>query len=520
MATGTLVSRVLGLVRTAMLTAVFGIGLAGDAWYFSNTLPNFFYIVLSAGVLNAVLIPQITRALGSPDGGKEFVDRLVTMAMALVLAVAVVATLASPLLVKAISGFEGPTEKLAILFAYVCLPQIAFYGLYAILSNILNAYDKFGAVMWTPALANVVQIAGLWWFLHEWGMQRDPGTWTGPMVWVLAGSATLGIAVQAFALIPTLRANGFRWTPRWGTQGLGAVSRMTLWTLTALLIQQAGGFFNTWVMNTVRTRPGNDAVAATAAQANAFQVFMLPHSLITVSILTALFPALSRALQRFRIRESRDLLMKGLTTPAVLVIPASVAMAVLAHPLVRVIFPGLNDREATDTAWILAVMALGTLAFGITTWQQRYCFAREEGRLNLWLQLLLTLIQVVFAVLALTVVPGTMSVLMIAAGQTIGNGVVALLFMWIADRQLAGLPLGDAFRLWTRLTLASVAAGVAAGVIVWLTWGWSGWAIQVAVLLVAAAVFVALFFGFARLMRIREVFDLMRPMLRRLKLAG
>lgn len=517
MASGTLVSRVLGLVRTAMLTAVFGISLAGDAWYFSNTLPNFFYILLSAGVLNAVLIPQITKAMSHPDGGQDFVNRLVTIALTLIGAVTVVATACAPLLVRAVSGFTGPAERLAIFFAYVCLPQIAFYGLYAVLSNVLNARNKFSAVMWTPALANVVQIAGLVAFLVMWGSHRQPGTWTAAMVWTLAGTSTLGIAIQALALIPGLRATGFRWRPRWGLAGLGAASRMTLWTLTALTIQQAGGFFNTWVMNTVRTRPGNGEVAATAAQANAFQVFMLPHSLVTVSILTALFPSLSRAIQKVRLREARSIVAKGLTLPAVAVIPMSLALAALSQPLVRVIFPGLNPQEVDDTAAILSMMAIGTLSFGVATWQQRYCFAREDGRLNLWLQVLLTVVQVVFAVLGLVAFPGRYTVLSIAAGQTIGNTVIAVVFLMVANRQLAGLPLASTVRLWARLTLAGGLAGLAGWLVAWGGSGWDGWMAQVGVLVLGGIVFAVTFLAMVKLMRITEVDELLGPIVRRLR---
>ena len=139
MAAGTLVSRVLGLVRTSLLASVVGLSLSADAFAVANTLPNYVYILLSAGVLNAILIPQITKAMKRPDGGQDFVDRLLTASLALIAVVTLAATLAAPWLVSATSDLAGPAHQLAVFFAYICLPQIMFYGLYAVLGQVLNS---------------------------------------------------------------------------------------------------------------------------------------------------------------------------------------------------------------------------------------------------------------------------------------------------------------------------------------------------------------------------------------------
>ena len=201
MAAGTMVSRVLGFVRTFLLTAVAGgTSLALDAFQAANTLPNVIFILLSAGVLNAILIPQITKAMKQPDGGQDFVDRLLTASFGVVLIVAVLATVTSPWLLDLYFSASGATRQLTVLFGFIVMPQIFFYGLYAILGQVLNARSQFAAFMWSPVLANLIQIAGLVWFLVQWGSHPDPATWTGEMVWVLAGFTTLGIAVQGLFL--------------------------------------------------------------------------------------------------------------------------------------------------------------------------------------------------------------------------------------------------------------------------------------------------------------------------------
>ncbi|MBE3075775.1 MAG: murein biosynthesis integral membrane protein MurJ, partial [Actinobacteria bacterium] len=95
MAAGTIASRVLGVVRASMQLAVVGTLLAGDAWDVANTLPNIIYLLLAGGVLNAVLVPQITRAASHADGGREYVDRLLTIAITGIAVVAVGFTLAA-----------------------------------------------------------------------------------------------------------------------------------------------------------------------------------------------------------------------------------------------------------------------------------------------------------------------------------------------------------------------------------------------------------------------------------------
>lgn len=518
MAAGTMVSRVLGLVRQSMLTACVGLSIAGDAFQVANTTPNYVYILLSAGVLNAILIPQITKAMKNADGGQDFVDRLLTAAFLLVGAVTVIATLCTPLIIRATTNFSGDAFKLAVMFGYVCLPQIAFYALYAVLGQVLNTRNKFAAFMWTPVLANVIQISGLAYFLWRWGRLGPDAVWSWTMVWVLAGSTTLGIVVQGLALIPPLVRSGFRWRPRfgWRGHGFGSTTKMLGWTFTALLIAQLGGFVVQWIITWVVRR--NPHVPGVLARDNAFLLFMLPHSFVTTSILTALFPRLTRAFQEADRSSQRRLMRQGLEMPAVLVFPMSAGLIALSFPIFRVLFPGLHPHEAAAEAWILAAMALGTMAFGVTTLQQRYCFAREEGRKNLWLQVLLTAVQVGVACLAF-VVPARWAVVTIALGQTLANTVAGVAFVLVARRDLGGIGLHHTVRLYVRLIFVSTLAGL-------MAWGASEALVGLGESLVLAlgrlalggAVFGLAFLGWSRVFHIREVLEVITPVLRRLRI--
>ena len=214
---GSVASRVLGMVRNGLITAIIGAQLAGDAFSLANTLPNVLYVLAAGGILNAVLIPSLARAMKLEDGGQEFTDRVITVALAGMALITVVVMAGAGGFVWLLARNSSPQFKdLALAFSLICLPQIFFYGLFALLGQVLNARGQFGAFAWAPFIANVVAVAGLVLFLVVFGQPhhvgpnrqqqpRDPSEWTGPMIWLFAGSATLSVVVQALSLVPALR---------------------------------------------------------------------------------------------------------------------------------------------------------------------------------------------------------------------------------------------------------------------------------------------------------------------------
>ena len=233
---GSVASRVLGVVRNGLITFIIGAQLAGDAFSLANTLPNVLYVLAAGGILNAVLIPSLARAMKLEDGGQEFTDRVITVALAGMALITVVVMAGAGGFVWLLARSSSPQFKdLALAFSLICLPQIFFYGLFALLGQVLNARGQFGAFAWAPFIANVVAVAGLVLFLVVFGQPhhvgpnrqqqpRDPSEWTGPMIWLFAGSATLSVVVQALSLVPALRRTGFHYRPRWGLRESGSVA--------------------------------------------------------------------------------------------------------------------------------------------------------------------------------------------------------------------------------------------------------------------------------------------------------
>jgi len=514
MASGSLVSRALGIVRNALLGACIG-GMTGasSAFQTANTLPNTIFFLLSSGVLTAILIPQITRALAREDGGKDAIDALLTAAFALVGAVTVVATaLAGPLIV--LFGLKGAVRDLGIAFAYLCLPQIFFYAAYAIWSQVLNVQGRFGLVMWTPALANVVQIAGMVIFLAQYTAQAPAERWTPGMIWLLAGTSTLGIAVQALVLWPALRRTGYRWRPNLHLRGHGFRSsgKVAGLMVLAVIVAQLGGAVTQAAINTVseRARLGGASVPGINVYFLAFQIFMVPHGIVTVSILTALLPGMTRSTQRGDLDALRADVDRGLTLPLLAMVPLTAAAVALAVPGCRLLNPGLDEASVRAIALAFSLMALGLVPYAVAGLQQRYATAREDGRTYLWFQGIVTGLQLAAAALIL-VLPDAWGVPAVSLGQTVSNAIAALVFLRLAQRQLGGLPLRRLTGLTGRLGLASVAGGVAAwaavlGVQAGLG---SGLLAAAAALAAGASAFGAVFLAGVRVLRIWELRELL-----------
>ena len=159
MAIGTVASRITGFLRTATLVAVLGVGGVRQAFEVSNTLPNSLYDLLLGGVLTATLVPVLVQARAKNED-EAYAQRLLTLlllALTALTALTALAIVAAPTLVGWYSTTSDPAElDLAVTWARFFLPQILFYGAFAMVGAILNTRGRFAAPVWAPVLNNVV----------------------------------------------------------------------------------------------------------------------------------------------------------------------------------------------------------------------------------------------------------------------------------------------------------------------------------------------------------------------------
>ncbi len=509
MASGSLVSRILGVVRNSMLFAIFAYSAPSNAWTVATTLPNMVNLLLAGGVLNAVLVPQITKAAAQRDGGKEYVDRLLTLTLLLMAGITLVCLPLAPVLVKLYaSDFDQPTFALAVAFALICLPAIFFYGLYTMLGQVLNARGQFGAFMWSPVLCNVIWVIGIALFMLQFGTEPARRLdWTSPMVWLMAGTLTVGVAAQALVLIVPLLRGGFRYRPRFDFRGAGlrSAGRVAGWTFASVALSQVSFLVVSQVLTRVDAHDPN-----LFGYQNAFLLFMTPHGLITVSLVTALFTRLSTAAHRQDRARMRADVDSGLRLIVVAMIPITVVVFALGTVGLQVLFPGNTAAESQSLAHLMMAMMIGLVPLGVLYLVQRTFFAFEDARTPFFLGLVNSGF-VIVATLFCLFVPSSSRALAASLVQGLGNVFAAGLGLIAVGLLLKGLSIGPAIRSLVRSLAASLPAGFIAWLVAWLADALIPGRIgAVVALLVGGLVFVICYSAIARRVHLKELDELMR----------
>ena len=226
MAAGTLLSRVLGFVRTALLAVAIGqTTLIADVFEKANTIPNVIYLLLAGGMFNVVLVPQLIKAAKRPDRGADYTSRLLTLTTVILAAFTLLLTaMAYPIVMALTRGWTEPMLVLGAAFAAWTLPQIFFYGLYAVVGQILNANARFGWYMWAPVLNNMIAITVIISFIITFGSYSATDDqmveWTTQQTIWLAAGHTAGIVAQALLLLWPLSKLGMKIRPKFGIRGI------------------------------------------------------------------------------------------------------------------------------------------------------------------------------------------------------------------------------------------------------------------------------------------------------------
>ena len=402
MGLGTIVSRITGFIRNLLLVAVLGTGVLGDAYNVANTTPNIIYNLLIGGALSAVFVPQIVKSFRDADGGSTYVSRLVSLLTTALFVITAVAMIVAPLFISIYApSFSGRSRDVTIAFALYCLPQILFYGLFGLLGQVANAKEKFGPMMWAPIANNLVVIALFAYFLSvtdEISLQ----TITDGQVRVLGIGTTLGIALQALILIPTIASSGLkiRFRTDWRGVGLDKAIRLASWMFLFVLISQLGFL----VTVNLATRAGVAAGVAYGVgytpYANAYLILLLPHSIVTISIVTALLPRLSNFAIDKKLDEVRNLISTALRYVGIITVPASFFFLLFGERVAEALFFGISEDSAIYIGRLLSAMALGLIPLSINLVFIRGLNAFENTKFQVLSNLVINAVAVVLSLVA------------------------------------------------------------------------------------------------------------------------
>ncbi|WP_330333464.1 murein biosynthesis integral membrane protein MurJ [Streptomyces sp. NBC_00536] len=476
MAAGSIVSRATGFVRSAVVVAALGTGLLGDSYAVANTVPNILYMLLIGGALNAVFVPELVRAAKEHrDGGAAYTDRLLTACTVALVVLTAAAVFCAPLIVSAYTGADGARASTTVALARYCLPQILFYGLFTLLGQVLNARGRFGAMMWTPVLNNVVIIGVFGLFLHlSHGSRGGVDGLTPADARLLGWGTTAGIVVQALALIPSLRAARFRWRPRfdWRGSGLARPLRNAGWLVMLVLTNQIAY----WVVTRLSTTTGREAAleglaggAGYTAYSNAYQLWIVPQGIITVSLVTALMPRMSAAAADGDLGRVRRDVSYALRTSAAVVVPAAALFAALAPWVMGSVFEygrtGPADIEVM--AGMLIAFAPGLIAFSGQYVLSRGFYALSDTRTPFFLNLVIAVLNGALSAAAYFLLPPRWAVTGMAAAYSLALFAGAAVTAYALSRRLGPRAGGrarrraGALRTHLRLLVACLPAGAA-----------------------------------------------------------
>ncbi|WP_255455979.1 MULTISPECIES: murein biosynthesis integral membrane protein MurJ [unclassified Corynebacterium] len=378
MAIATLFSRITGFLRNVVIVTTLGSAIS-SAFNTANTLPNLITEIVLGAVLTSLVIPVLVRAeKEDPDRGERFVRQLFTLATALLGSITIISVLAAPFLTRLMLKSDGKVNVIqATNFAYLLLPQIIFYGLFALLMAVLNTKGVFKPGAWAPVANNVIGLAVMlaYRFLPGQLSPSEPASLSDPHILLLGLGTTLGVVVQMLILLPAIRRSGISLKPLWGIDArLKEFAGMALAIVVYVAISQFGYSITTRIASSA------DGGAPNIYQ-QAWLLLQMPYGIIGVTLLTAIMPRLSRnAADGDNNAVVKDLVLGSKLTYLAL-IPIVVFFTAFGTPIATGLFAygEFDHHDATILGMTLSFSAFTLLPYATVLLHLRVFYAREEA---------------------------------------------------------------------------------------------------------------------------------------------
>ncbi len=527
MAAGTVVSRASGFIRSALLVLALGGVLRADLFTIANTIPNMVYILVAGGVFNAVLVPQLVRRIkDDPDGGDAYASRIITLSALFLAAVTVVLMVLAPVLLRLYLDDDYLEPALAAHLESIvdltrwCLPQVFFYGMYVLIGQVLNARGRFGPMMWAPIANNVIAVVMLVAYLLAFGAATEPQTLaalSSSQEALLGIGSTVGIAAQFIVLVPYLSASGFTYRPRFDFRDpeLKKTLSLGVWTVLFVIATQLA------YMYVVKLASGGAAAGGTGytVYSTGLLLMMVPHSIVTVSLATAILPRISSLAHEGDLRGVGRTVGSTLGTALALVLPFAVLVPIIASDVANGLF-GWGSTDPQSFAPTIALFGPALVPFTVHYFMQRGFYSLEATRRVFYIQCAVALTNVVAAHLLVGARPPIDTAPMLVLANLLSYLVGSMISFTVLRRTLGELQGAQLMRFAVRMALVLVVAAA-------VTWG-AEWAlsglgeephplVSVARGAVSGLLGCAVILVGARLLRIREVTSLVDTVAARLR---
>lgn len=513
---GTILSRVTGVVRLAVIAAALGIAESRlpDTYNLANSVPNVIYELVLGGVITSIFVPLFVELLEKEERERawEVISAILNVSLLVLTAITLLGILLAPWIAhfyaSRLEGQELALQQETItFFLRLFLPQVVLYGLYFIVAGIMNAHKKFAAPMYTPIVNNLVVIAAFVLFREMYGAVTLAEA-TTPQLLLIGLGTTLSVAPMGLLLLPNLRKLGrYRATLALDHPSVRTLARLAVYAVGFVLANQVGFVVVQWL--------ANEQQGGFSAYINASTFFLLPIGLFTWSITTALVPSMSEHAVHERWSDFRKRLSVGIRASTFLMFPAAVGLFILARPIIATLLEhGITTQVSTDlVAAVLRFFVLGLLQFAIFQLLIRGFYAMQDAKTPFVVNCVVVALNIAINVpmFAWLRVKG------LAAGQGIAYTVGMLLLARLMARRLNGMEGARIASSAARIAVAS--AGM--GVVVWagaralddvLTATNS--IVQLAGLTVVVAAGAGSYLALARLLKVEEL-HYVRGLLRR-----
>ncbi len=494
-----LASRALGWLRLLVIGSQFGASRELDAYFAAFRIPDAIFQLVVAGALSAALIPvfQGYRAREQEQEAWRLASSVINLVVIALAGVSLIMIILAPLIVPAVTpGFDAPTTELTIRMTRVMLLSPVFIGMGAVVSGILNSYERFAVPAIAPLLYNLAIIAAAILLAPIMGVEGlAVGVAVGSLAHLVIQLPNLARVGQRYDLTISLRHPGVRrvaWLMGPRTLGLAAV--------------QVNFIASTILASTLPE-------GSVTAYNYAFQLMQVPVGVVGVSIAIALFPRMSRDAALGRVREVRAQLAQALRVLVFVAAPLTAIMIVLRDPLTAVFFQyGLFSAQSTQrTAQALLFFTIGLGAQVLVPVLARSFYALQDTRTPvLW-----AIVAVALNVPLMAWLVGPMGVDGLALALSVTATLEVIGLIWALRGRLGGID-GAAI---VRSVVRSAAAGTAAALLMLgalqLTEVWVGGLLANALgrlmaLLVLAALGGVIFLVVAGSLRSPEIGELRR----------
>lgn len=487
-------SRILGLVREMVLANQFGTTSTMDAYVSAFRIPDLLFLVVIAGSFGAAFIPVFGEyiAKGDEERAWRLASAVLTWAGIVVLALSlIIFVFARPLMGIVAPGFDEETTTLAVDLMRILLLSPIFLGTGIAFKGILEAQHQFTWPAFAPLIYNVAIIIGAIGFAPTYGIQA------------VAWAVILGALGHMLIQLPSVLRSGLVFRPTLNRQvdGLAEVGRL----LGPRIIGLAAFQVNFIAINAFASTLTSERVSALNYS---WQLLMLPHGVLALSISTVIFPTLAELYSTGDDAGFRSTLDRTLRPLLFLSIPASAGLFLVREPIARLIYEsGTFDERSTElVAAPLAWFAAGLVGYALTEILTRVFYATRDTRTPVITGVLTVIANLLLCALLI----GSLGHSGLALALSVTTGAEAVI-LWLFLRQRAGGVVGRDFLPWL-VKVAVATAGM--GLLIWLTVGTINdiqtnhdiamiW--RVAFFIYALGMYVLAFIVFALVLRIPEL---------------